>query len=412
MEINSLISAQHLHEGEMELTYEPAERIKNEKLVIGGDILDVFKQNLSDNDLYIDDDEVILEIIVGIIKGNIIIQGPPGTGKTAISKVICDTFNVESIVETAIDDWTTYDTIGGFFPDVKDGQQYVTGRNGRIVQSIVKCCETIIRRERSGLIEEEKAGKKQASWLIIDELNRAEIDKVFGDMFTILGSGDSLGERKLKLDFQENGKKELYVPNRYRIIGLMNNVDKNYVYDLSQALSRRFSFVTLMPPKEESMPKELEVIKGSLHKRIMSKIEKFGDTTIDEQLINESILKDELFVKYEKDLIDILKHVRYAEGTEGPDEAFLGAEIGTAIVKDLYEAIVVRLIVMNYMSKNTVEKEVLVKKVIDGAIATNLLSQIDSQNYDKKQNFVNFFKEKREWEWCETTIRGLINLSL
>lgn len=403
----------HLHEGEMELTYKPAEAIKDLKLIIPKDVLELFNQKLEENDLFIDDEETKMEIIAGLIKGNIIIQGPPGTGKTAISKVICDTFNTIPTIETAIDDWTTYDTIGGFFPDVKDGQQYITGHNGKIVQSIVKCCDTILRRERSGLTDEEKEDKEQATWLILDELNRAEIDKVFGDMFTILGSGDSFGNRKLNLSFQEAGKKELYIPNRYRIIGLMNNADKNYVYDLSQALSRRFSFITLMPPKADKMPKELEIIKKSLSSRIETKIEAIGDNKITEELV-EKIFEDSVFKDVEKYLIDILCHVRYSHdiSDENKTEAYLGANIGTALIKDIYETIVIRLILTDYDSKDDASKRTLAESVIDGAIASNLISQIDSQTWDKKKEFVQFFKSEDAWKIFKTTINGLNNMSL
>lgn len=79
------------------------------------------------------------------------------------------------------------------------------------------------------LENEHHGGTKQASWLVVDELNRSEIDKVFGDLFTVFGS-DDLDKRKLPLWFENDPNKQLlYVPRRYRIIGLMNNVDKNYV---------------------------------------------------------------------------------------------------------------------------------------------------------------------------------------
>ena len=403
----------HMHEDEMGLTYKPSETIKDLKLIIPKDVLELFNKKLEENNLFIDDDEAKMEIIAGLIKGNIIIQGPPGTGKTAISKVICDTFNTIPTIETAIDDWTTYDTIGGFFPDVKDGQQYITGHNGKIVQSIVKCCDTILRRERSGLSNEEKAEKEQATWLVIDELNRAEIDKVFGDMFTILGSGDSFGNRVLNLSFQATGKKEIYVPNRYRIIGLMNNADKNYVYDLSQALSRRFSFITLMPPKADKMPKELEVIKHSLVQRIVSKVDSIGEQEITDELI-ENLLKDPVFEEVEKKLIDVISHVRYSCDAldENNKEGYLGANIGTALIKDMYEVIVIRLIMMDYGAKDETNKKLLAESIVDGAIASNLISQIDSQGWDKRKQFVEFFKKNEEWNVFKTTIAGLNNLAL
>ena len=108
-------------------------------------------------------------------------------------------FNVSAEIVTATSDWTTYDTIGGYQPDVdKDGNQQFAGKNGRVVESVLKCCDRIVQKEKYSLNEENDY--KQAHWLIIDELNRSEIDKVFGDLFTVFGS-DASDKRKISLYF-------------------------------------------------------------------------------------------------------------------------------------------------------------------------------------------------------------------
>lgn len=390
-----------LLEEKMISSYKPAEEIKDNKLIVPADVIKLFREKLDEHNLFIENDDVLVEIVTGVIKGNVILQGPPGTGKTAISKVICETFNTIPITITAIDDWTTYDTIGGLFPMAQNGREVIVGRNGQIVESIVECCNTIIDREIK-TEESSRDGKEQAAWLIIDELNRAEIDKVFGDLFTVLGSSDSQANKRINLWFHENpDKQHLVVPNRYRIIGLMNNVDKNYVYDLSQALSRRFTFVTIQPPSIGVVDKELEVVKNSLPKRIISKMNEIGGKTIDEDVITK-IMDDTEFAKYEAILVKLLKHVRYENGeNEGDTNGYLGLQLGTAQIKDLYETIIIHLLVTDYL--NEANKEAIIKKVFDNSFAANIVSQIAGHSYDKKCDFIDYFVEENEYEWMSKT---------
>lgn len=156
-----------------------------------------------------------------------------------------------------------------------------------------------------------KGQAKQASWLVVDELNRSEIDKVFGDLFTVFGS-DDLDKRKLPLWFENDLNKQLlYVPRRYRIIGLMNNVDKNYVFDLSQGLARRFTIINVLPPDKNSFINEIANCKKVLAKKLPNKIRKIGSANVDEVYINTLLSKRHL-VNEEQTLIELLKQIRYA----------------------------------------------------------------------------------------------------
>ena len=161
-----------------EETYLATKHISDIKLAIPNDIFKKLKQKIEEKGLYFGDDSVLRNIIAGIIKGNIILQGPPGTGKTTLAKIICDVFEVAYTEATANSDWTTYDSIGGLQPSANDeGHEVIEGKNGYVVSSILKCCDLIVKNENDN-------GTLQGNWLILDELNRCEIDKVFGDLFT------------------------------------------------------------------------------------------------------------------------------------------------------------------------------------------------------------------------------------
>src|SRR5206468_1431545 len=89
--------------------------------------------------------------------------------------------------------------------------------------------------------------KRQATWLLIDELNRAHPDKAFGELFSVLGADEPVD---ITLGYQQKGNDVLIVPRRFRIIATVNSIDKQFVNALSQGLRRRFTFLTFdIPPQ-------------------------------------------------------------------------------------------------------------------------------------------------------------------
>ena len=162
------------------------------------------------------------------IKKNIIIQGPPGVGKTFIAAKISKYLASEENKQLNLvfhENYSYEEFIMGIRPN----------NEGKFVLSagqFVNFCERAKKDADNNYV------------IMIDEINRANITKVFGEILVNIEENKRGPEYAIKLLYSLD--EEFYIPSNIHILGLMNTADRSLKV-VDYALRRRFSFFTFIP---------------------------------------------------------------------------------------------------------------------------------------------------------------------
>jgi 5-methylcytosine-specific restriction protein B len=162
--------------------------------------------------------------------------------------------------------------------------------------------------------------------LLIDEINRGNIPKVFGELVTLL----ELDKRGLEVTLPQSGER-FSIPKNLYVIGTMNTADRS-IRVLDAALRRRFAFIELMPDAgllEGEGPEgiKLNEVLVQLNTRIAKAVGREKQIGHSYLMDGDGPLKDsaEFARRFRQELLPLLQEFCYDDYSKLAD--FVGKEI-------------------------------------------------------------------------------------
>jgi MoxR-like ATPase len=185
------------------------------------------------------DESIVSRILQHLIVGDhVILIGPPGTGKTDLARRLLGACSRELLSKdkfreaVASYEWGRYEVVGGKSLDSSEESHFHLG-----------CVSASIRDDQ---------------FLLIDEFNRADMNKAFGEMFMALDHRRITLHSDEQLNWiteDEKRAEAILIPEEWRMICTMNDYDKSLLSELSYGLLRRFAYVEIDTPKDKETEK-------------------------------------------------------------------------------------------------------------------------------------------------------------
>ena len=306
---------------------------------------------------------------------NVIFYGPPGTGKTYTTAkkavAICD--------NVAEEDLTNYTEVMKRYNELKEKNriEFITFHQSYGYEEFIEGIKPIVSNEDDesdsensqeikyeivdGIFkkfcdEARKAQDKENNKyvFIIDEINRGNISKIFGELITLIETTKRAGKEECISTKLPYSKEEFTVPDNVYIIGTMNTADRSIAL-MDTALRRRFMFEEMLPDYHllEDIfveDKGTKVNIGAILKVINERIEYLYDRehTIGHAVfleLKENNNIDKLENIFKKSVIPLLQEYFYedydkirlilADNAKDEDEQFIFAE--SIKPKDVFE---------------------------------------------------------------------------
>ncbi len=202
-------------------------------------------------------------------KKNIILQGAAGVGKTFIARklayqIMGQTNNLNIEMVQFHQSYSYEDFIQGLRPTKTGGFEV---QNGVFYDF---CKKALAHPERH-------------FFFIIDEINRGNLSKIFGELMMLIEADKRDEKFSLKLTYSEEEEDRFYIPKNLYLICTMNTADRSLAM-VDYALRRRFAFVSLKPDFGEKFKSFLsqKEISETLITHISNSIQK----------VNQEIAKD------------------------------------------------------------------------------------------------------------------------
>ena len=348
---------------------------------------------------------------------NVIFYGPPGTGKTyTTAKRAVEICKTESEKEL-----TDYSEIMERYNELKENNriEFITFHQSYGYEEFIEGIKPIVSNEDDEPEEENgqeikyeivdgifkkfceearKSEEKEPYVFIIDEINRGNISKIFGELITLIEPTKRSGKKECISTKLPYSNEEFTVPDNVYIIGTMNTADRSIAL-MDTALRRRFKFEEMLPDYHllEDIfveDKGTKVNIGAMLKVINERIEYLYDRehTIGHAVFLEKMENDKIDIDinkleniFKKNIIPLLQEYFYedyekirivlGDNAKDEDEQFISA---VSIPEDVFEGniddidIPEKKYIINYDNfknimayKNISQKKDLSKKISD-----------------------------------------------